>query len=129
VLDLGRGLSAPFEAIAEALDDAPAPPSRPPRRPERHDGPVLISAGKVTVHTVPAEAAAASTPAGAPLARPPNHGGPTDPPDERTRLTRLRAAVHAFADHWADRPRRLAEMRAARRLLTRSSLPISGGGH
>ena len=42
---------------------------------------------------------------------------------EQTR--RLRAAVHAIADHWAEREARLAELRAARDALNRAGLSKS----
>jgi hypothetical protein len=46
-----------------------------------------------------------------------DHGGARL--DTRTQVMRLRAAVHEFADHWADRAARLGDLRAARRDLTR----------
>lgn len=57
------------------------------------------------------------------------HGGAHDkghdkhkdePLDHKTQVDLLRAEVHAFADHWADKSARLAELRRARADLTRA---------
>jgi hypothetical protein len=41
--------------------------------------------------------------------------------DTATQIERVRAAIHNLSDHWSDKAARLAELRAARKQLTRSS--------
>ena len=56
------------------------------------------------------------------------HGAATLSP--RAQVDALRAAIHAFSDHWADKPRRLAELRKARLQLIRPvPLPKPAGAH
>ncbi|GAD60153.1 hypothetical protein [Brevundimonas abyssalis] len=39
-------------------------------------------------------------------------------PDRRAEIERLRAAIHAFADHWRDKEARMRELRRARANLS-----------
>jgi len=52
------------------------------------------------------------------------HGGGDHPPktlSAAAQIEAVRAAVHNLSDHWSDKPARLAELRAARKQLTRAS--------
>ena len=113
VLTLAHGVDAPWSEIRAVLDpdeahqshDHPLHPDRPDRdRPEL----VVVNNGRMTVHAASSDAD--HKPA-APAHDPHDKAGKPEPRDE---VARLRAALHAFADHWRDKPRRLAELRRAR---------------
>lgn len=139
ILALASGLGGAVKKIKGLLDG---------RRPEGHGpghddahgghapatpaGPVFVNTGSMVVHAGGEPPAAddhkddhkpADKPHGA------AHGGGHDkghdkhkdePLDHKTQVDLLRAEVHAFADHWADKSARLGELRRARADLTRA---------
>ena len=117
VLTLAHGVDAPWSEIRDVLDPEPDSPGghgghdHPPHpdKPER-DRPdmVVVNNGRMTVHAGPGDAEHK------PGARAHDTHDKSHKPEPRDEVARLRAALHAFADHWRDKPRRLAELRRAR---------------
>lgn len=126
VLALSDGLGGPWRDIRAVLD--PEAKADEPRNEacggsgHGAGGVMVLNTGSMVVHAGAApgkdgcdphdEAPGPARPhhgAVAPAAK--DHGGE---PDRRDEVARLRAALHAFADHWRDKPRRLAELRRAR---------------
>ncbi|MFN4297192.1 MAG: hypothetical protein ACK4FB_10150 [Brevundimonas sp.] len=124
VLALADGASGPCASIREVLDGKPEKPE-PCHGPE-HDETggahaaelVVVNTGKLVVHAGGGGEAGKGCEAGhgdRPDAGAPAKAQPARPaPDRRAEIERLRAAVHAFADHWRDRETRLRELRRAR---------------
>ena len=114
VLTLAHGVDGPWSEIKAVLDpddddhgshDHAHHPDKPERdRPEL----VVVNNGRMTVHAAGGDADHAP---GAPAHDTHDKPHKLEPRDE---VARLRAALHAFADHWRDKPRRLAELRRAR---------------
>ena len=114
VLTLAHGVDAPWSEIKAVLDpeddhhnshDHSHHPDKPDRdRPDL----VVVNNGRMTVHAAGGDADHAP---GAPAHDTHDKPHKLEPRDE---VARLRAALHAFADHWRDKPRRLAELRRAR---------------
>lgn len=114
VLTLAHGVDAPWSEIRAVLDPADDDHdshdhAHHPDKPDR-DRPdlVVVNNGRMTVH---AGAGDPDHKPGAAGHEPHDKPRKAEPKDE---VARLRAALHAFADHWRDRPRRLAELRRAR---------------
>lgn len=55
------------------------------------------------------------------------HGDHDRPLDAATQIAHVREAIHAFSDHWLDKPARLKELRAARRQLMGGEATAGGG--
>jgi len=117
VLALAHGVDASWSEIRAVLDPEPNPHDshdshdhpRHPEKPDR-DRPdlVVVNNGRMTVHAASGDvdhkpAVSAHDP----------HDKPQKP-EPRDEVARLRAAVHAFADHWRDKEARLRELRRAR---------------
>lgn len=92
-------------------------------------GPVFVNTGSMVVHAGSGEAHAADEhkddahkpAAGHDKAHAGGHDHDKDEPlDHKTQVDLIRAEVHAFADHWADKSARLGELRRARADLTRA---------
>lgn len=139
VLALAAGLGGPVKKIKGLLDG---------KRPEGHGGghgpghddahgghapatpagPVFVNTGSMVVHA----GGEPSAPDDHKDEHKPDkpHGGGHDkgghdkhkdePLDHKAQVDLLRAEVHAFADHWADKSARLGELRRARADLTRA---------
>ena len=114
VLTLAHGVDAPWSEIRAVLDPADDvhdshDPAHHPDKPDR-DRPdlVVVNNGRMTVHAVSGDADHKPDAPAHDTHDKPRH------PEPRDEVARLRAALHAFADHWRDKPRRLAELRRAR---------------
>ncbi|MFN3816889.1 hypothetical protein [Brevundimonas sp.] len=114
VLILAHGVDTPWTEIKTLLDpgddgdDGHDHPPHPEKADRERPDLVVVNNGHMTVHAAPGEAD--HKPGG-------GHGAhePKSPQlDPRDEVARLRAALHAFADHWRDKPRRLVELRRAR---------------
>ncbi len=123
VLALADGVTGPCATIREVLEARPD-------RPEPHPGPehgetgraraselLVVNTGKLVVH------AGGEAPGGGEAGHGDKPGAhPKDPhaaaPDRRAEIERLRAAIHAFADHWRDKEARMRELRRARANLS-----------
>lgn len=131
VIALSDGLGGPWRDIRAVLDPDPKAHDDGPggvHGKGHHSGRselMVINTGKMVVHAGGAGAEKddhdSPEPAGEDHpgdahgpGRHPKPGGHGPEPDRRDEVARLRAALHAFADHWRDRPRRLAELRRAR---------------
>jgi hypothetical protein len=136
VLLLAHGLAEPYDALGPALegvDDGPPEPA--PHKPEPVDRSglekLVIKARDVFISSPAAAAHVADGDHGDGHsghgkddhgAGHGSHGhGVGRKLDAATQIERVRAAVHTLSDHWSDKPARLAELRAARKQLTRSS--------
>jgi len=114
VLTLFHGIDAPWSEIKAVLDpeddahDSHNHAHHPDKTDRDRPDLVVVNNGRMTVH---ARAGDADHKPGAPA-----HDAHDKPhrPEPRDEVARLRAALHAFADHWRDKPRRLAELRRAR---------------
>jgi len=138
VLTLAGGLSAPYASLGKALEGLDYATPHKPAEPDKEKVGIeklVINARRVVVNTTHP---VASEPAhdddhgkdgdhghDAHSDHSHNHGhgdpghGSGKPLDAKAQVAQVRAAVHAFSDHWTDKSARLAELREARRLLTR----------
>lgn len=133
VLALADGLGGPFRDIRAVLDPEPKTHDEPhgarhgKGESGRRPGLMVVNTGKMVVHAGGGRETDEGAAAPAPHPGTDDHGesalgpgrhdahdGHARDPDRRDEVARLRAALHAFADHWRDRPRRLAELRRAR---------------
>lgn len=114
---LAEGVAGPCAVLREVL--APPPETRGERhgagtgaKGERAADLVVVNNGKMVVHAGPG--GSRHDRQDDPDAK---TGTPDDPallPDRRDEIERLRAAIHAFADHWRDRGARITDLRRAR---------------
>ncbi len=124
VLALADGVTGPCATIRDVL--APRPD-----RHEPHHGPehgetrgaraselVVVNTGKLVVHAGGGETGKGCETGHSdkPDACAPSKESPA--PDRRAEIERLRAAIHAFADHWRDKEARMRELRRARANLS-----------
>lgn len=124
VLALADGVTGPCATIREVL--APRPDRHEPHPGAEHDRAaparaselVVVNTGKLVVHAGGGEAGKGCET---------GHGDKPDAcapskeshaPDRRAEIERLRAAIHAFADHWRDKEARIRELRRARANLS-----------
>ena len=130
VIALSDGLCGPWRDIRAVLDPEPkiqpdAPCGDQGKAPQKNGSELMvINTGKMVFHAGgEAGKGGHDSPDSAGKDHPgdaqdPGHhhksGGHGGESDRRDEVARLRAALHAFADHWRDKPRRLAELRRAR---------------
>lgn len=146
VLVLAKGLAGPYGALGPALegiDKSPPKAEHKEHKPEAHAEKsgvekVIIKARDVFISHAPAsdghdddhkdgdghgkdDKAHGGGHGDKPAAG--GHGGGDHPPktlSAAAQIEAVRAAIHTLSDHWSDKPARLAELRAARKQLTRS---------
>lgn len=114
LLTLAHGVDASWSEIRAVLDPEPdgrhshdhAPRPEGPDR-DRPDL-VVVNNGRMTVHAASGQTDPGPNAAAHDLQDKPHK------PEASDEVARLRAAVHAFADHWRDREARLRELRRAR---------------
>lgn len=121
VLALAQGVSGPCARIREVLEAAPDEPG-PRHEPEhgetrraRTSEMVVVNTGQLVVHAGGGDASKGSETGHGD--KPGAHAKDvhaTPAPDRRAEIERLRAAIHAFADHWRDKEARIRELRRAR---------------
>lgn len=121
VLALADGVSGPCASIRDVLEagpDKPGPhhgPEHGETRRARASELVVVNTGRLVVHAGGGDASK-GTETGhrdKPGAHAKDDHAPPAP-DRRAEIERLRAAIHAFADHWRDKEARLRELRRAR---------------
>ena len=124
VLAVADGVTGPCASIREVLEHKPD--RHDPRHDAEHDCArsaraaelVVVNTGKVVVHAgggdpgKGCEGGHGDKP-GCDAPSKDAHSA-AHAPDRRAEIERLRAAVHAFADHWRDRDARIRELRRAR---------------
>jgi len=146
VLVLAKGLAGPYGALGPALDGidkSPPKAEHKEHKPEAHAEKtgvekVIIKARDVFINHAPASDGHDDHKDGhgkddkghdgghdAKPAAGGHGGGHGDHPPKTlsaaAQIEAVRSAIHNLSDHWSDKPARLAELRAARKQLTRSS--------